>query len=380
MNIALKRNKIDRVYLALFLVLVGLGLVIQYSASSSMAAHKFGSTIVYVRGQLMRIVLGAIIATPLLFINYQRLKKWALVLVLVSIVLLIYTLIYNRFVSHAKTARWFPIGSFHFQPSELAKIAVIFYCASFMERHQRQLDDFKRGFMPVAAILFLLVGLIAIEPDFSTSAVIASFGLVVMIVGGTRIRHLIPLFVSMCIGAVYIVLHSPYKLRRVLTFLNPNHDLQGSGYQIHQSLISLGNGGLWGKGLGASIEKNLFLPFPHTDFIFSVIGEEVGFIGGVALLAIFLGLFVRGIRIALRAPDIFGMLLCTGLSVSLFAYVLVNVGVTCGILPVTGLPLPFISYGGSAMIFNFVSVALILNVSRYVIPKTKPVVLVTIND
>lgn len=380
MNVNLRRNKVDQTYLALFLFLLGIGLVIQYSASSSWAAHKFGDSTVFMRSQLIRILLGAVVSIPVLFINYQNLKKWAWLLIFITIFFLIVTLLYNRLISHAKTARWFPIGSFHFQPSELAKLTVIIYCASFMERHQKHLADFKQGFLPVAVTLFTIVALIVVEPDFSTGAVIAALGLVVMIVGGTKLLHLTPLFSLMGVAAVYVVLHSPYKLRRVLTFLNPEADLQGSGYQINQSLISLGNGGLFGKGLGASIEKNLFLPFPHTDFIFSVTGEELGFLGAVGLLTLYLILFWRGMRIASQAPDIFGMLLAMGLSVMLFAYVLVNVGVTCGLLPVTGLPLPFISYGGSAMIFNFLAVALILNVSRYTIPNRKPIVLVNLND
>lgn len=380
MNVSLKKNKVDQGFLFLFFILVGFGLVIQYSASSSLAAAKYGDSTFFMRGHLIRIAMGIVAGSLLLIFNYQTLKKWAWVFAVVSILLLIITLLYNRLYSHAPTARWFPIGSFHFQPSEFAKLAVIIYTASFMERHQKQLDDVKRGFLPVAMMLFIIVALIAVEPDFSTSAVIASLGLVVMIMGGTRIRHLMPFFGVVAIMGVYVVLHSPYKLRRVLTFLNPEADLQGSGYQIHQSLISLGNGGFRGRGLGGSIEKNLFLPFPHTDFIFSVAGEEFGFIGAFILLTLFLIFFIKGIRIALRAPDIFGMLVGTGLSICLFSYTLVNVGVTCGLLPVTGLPLPFISYGGSAMIFNFMCVGLILNISRYAIPKSKPVVVVTNND
>ena len=380
MNVAFKKGKIDQKYLIVFFILLGFGLVMQYSASSSLGEARFDDPSFYVRGQFVRIVLGMVVGLICTFINYQILKKGAFWIALAGIIALIATLVYHKLHPGQATARWFPIGGFNFQPSEFAKLALIIYLSSFIERHERHLDDFKRGFIPPVIIMLIMVILIIVEPNYSTAAVFTVFGLIVLFIGGTKLLHFLPFIGGFALLSVITILRSPYKLMRILTFLEPEKDLQGAGYQIHQSMITLGNGGFFGRGLGGSIEKNLFLPDMHTDFIFSVVGEELGFIGAVVLLSLYLYLFIRGIKIALRAPDVFGNLLGIGLSSCLFIYVIVNVGVTCGLLPVTGLPLPFISYGGSSMLFNFACVGIILNISRYAVPQAKTNSLVMFND
>jgi len=380
MNVAFKKGKIDQKYLIVFFILLGFGLVMQYSASSSLGEARFDDPSFYVRGQFVRIVLGMVVGLICTFINYQILKKGAFWIALAGIIALIATLVYHKLHPGQATARWFPIGGFNFQPSEFAKLALIIYLSSFIERHERHLDDFKRGFIPPVIIMLIMVILIIVEPNYSTAAVFTVFGLIVLFIGGTKLLHFLPFIGGFALLSVITILRSPYKLMRILTFLEPEKDLQGAGYQIHQSMITLGNGGFFGRGLGGSIEKNLFLPDMHTDFIFSVVGEELGFIGAVVLLSLYLYLFIRGIKIALRAPDVFGNLLGIGLSSCLFIYVIVNVGVTCGLLPVTGLPLPFISYGGSSMLFNFACVGIILNISRYAVPQEKTNSLVMFND
>ncbi|NLA23160.1 MAG: putative lipid II flippase FtsW [Candidatus Marinimicrobia bacterium] len=380
MNVAFKKGKIDQKYLIVFFILLGFGLVMQYSASSSLGEARFDDPSFYVRGQFVRIVLGMVVGLICTFINYQILKKGAFWIALAGIISLIATLVYHKLHPGQATARWFPIGGFNFQPSEFAKLALIIYLSSFIERHERHLDDFKRGFIPPVIIMLIMVILIIVEPNYSTAAVFTVFGLIVLFIGGTKLLHFLPFIGGFALLSVITILRSPYKLMRILTFLEPEKDLQGAGYQIHQSMITLGNGGFFRRGLGGSIEKNLFLPDMHTDFIFSVVGEELGFIGAVVLLSLYLYLFIRGIKIALRAPDVFGNLLGIGLSSCLFIYVIVNVGVTCGLLPVTGLPLPFISYGGSSMLFNFACVGIILNISRYAVPQAKTNSLVMFND
>ena len=380
MNVAFKKGKVDQKYLIAFFILLGFGLVMQYSASSSLGEARFDDPSFYVRGQFIRIVLGMVVGLICTFINYQILKKGAFWIALAGIIALIATLVYHKLHPGQATARWFPIGGFNFQPSEFAKLALIIYLSSFIERHERHLDDFKRGFIPPVIIMLIMVILIIVEPNYSTAAVFTVFGLIVLFIGGTKLLHFLPFIGGFALLSVVTILRSPYKLMRILTFLEPEKDLQGAGYQIHQSMITLGNGGFFGRGLGGSIEKNLFLPDMHTDFIFSVVGEELGFIGAVVLLSLYLYLFIRGIKIALRAPDVFGNLLGIGLSSCLFIYVIVNVGVTCGLLPVTGLPLPFISYGGSSMLFNFACVGIILNISRYAVPQAKTNSLVMFND
>jgi len=380
MNVAMKKGKIDRQFVIAFFILLGVGIVLQYSASSSLGQARFDDSTFYVRGQAIRIIMGLFIGLFFTFFNYQYLKKGAFWIAIAGIISLIATLVYHQLHPGQATARWFPIGGFNFQPSEFAKLALIIYLSSFLERHEKHLGSFKRGFIPPVAMMGVMVFLIIIEPNYSTGAVFAFFGLLVLFIGGTKLLHFAPFIAAFVFASVYTILHSPYKLRRILTFLEPEKDLRGAGYQIHQSMITLGNGGFFGRGLGGSIEKNLFLPDMHTDFIFSVVGEEFGFIGAVALLSLFLYIFIRGIKIGMSAPDVFGNLLGIGLTSVLFIYVIVNVGVTCGLLPVTGLPLPFVSYGGSSMLFNFACVGIILNISRYAIPKEKTFSLVTFNE
>ncbi len=356
----------DRGYMIIVLVTIGFGLVVQFSASSALAAAKFNDPNFYFRGHLIRILAGCAVGLFFLLIDYRILKKYALGLVIVAALALIAALLYKRSHPNLYTARWLPLGPIRFQPSELAKFAIIVYLASFLDRHRRNLADFKNGFLPPAVVLTTMLLLIGIAPDFSTAAVIGGIGILLLLIGGMQFSHVAGLVGFYGIGSVAYVLCSPYRRSRILTYLQPGQDPHGDGYQIHQSLISLGNGGVFGRGLAGSVEKNLFLPDPHTDFIFSVVGEEFGFLGTVAILVLFILLFYKAVRIAMKAPDLFGSLLGIGLASSMFLYTLLNVGVTCGLFPVTGLPLPFFSYGGTAMLYNFAAVGMILNISRQV--------------
>ncbi len=359
------QNRPDRLFLFLIIVVMGLGLVIQYSASSALAAAKFNNPTLYFKGHLIRMLMGIVLCAFFAFLDYRHLKRAAFWLVLVSLGLLLTALVYKMLHPNQDTARWLPLGPFNLQPSEVAKLAVIMYAASFIDRHQRNLDDIKTGFLPPAFALSAILFLIVLATDFSSAAVIALIGMIVLIIGGSKMKHIFYLVGCYVLAAIPVVLRSPYRLARILTFFSPEQDVQGAGYQINQSLISLGNGGLFGSGLAGGIEKNLFLPDPHTDFIFAVVGEEFGFLGTTVLLTLFIWIFLKAIKIALRTPDIFGRLLGIGLATSMFMYVLLNVGVVCGLLPVTGLPLPFFSYGGSTMLFNFTCAGIILNLSRH---------------
>lgn len=371
-------QSIDQFFFIVTILLIGIGFVIQYSASSSLAAAKFNDPGFYMRGHFIRLVSGFLVGLFFLKLNYRHLEKFAFWLVLIATLALILTLIINR-TGNSATARWLQLGPFRFQPSELAKFALIVYLATFFDRHQQDIDNFKKGFLPPAIIMTVMVVLIVIEPDFSTGAVIAFISILIMIIAGIKLIYLSPFAGLFIIFSIITVIRSPYKMRRILSAFSNEVDLQGAGYQIHQSLITLGNGGFWGRGLAGSVEKNLFLPEPHTDFVFSVAGEEFGFIGALFLMALFLALFIRGIQISVRSATVFGNLVGSGLALSMFIYVLANVGVVTGILPVTGLPLPFLSYGGSAMLYNFACIGILLNISKSMIPKEKPLRLVTIH-
>lgn len=371
-------QSIDQFFFIVTILLIGIGFVIQYSASSSLAAAKFNDPGYYMRGHFIRLIAGFLVGIFFLKLDYRYLKNVAFWLVLLALLLLILTLILNR-TGNSATARWLSLGPFRFQPSELAKFALIAYLASFFDRHQKEIGDFKKGFLPPALIMTVTMILIVVEPDFSTGAVIAFIGILIMIIAGIKLIYLSPFAALFLIFSIITVIRSPYKMKRILSAFSSEVDLQGAGYQINQSLITLGNGGFWGRGLAGSVEKNLFLPEPHTDFVFSIAGEEFGFIGTLILLILFLAFFIRGIQISLRSTTIFGNLAGIGFSLSMFAYVLANTGVVTGILPVTGLPLPFLSYGGSAMLYNFACIGILLNISKTMMPKEKPLRLVTIH-
>ena len=367
-------QSIDQFFFVITIILIGFGFVIQYSASSSLAAAKFNDPGYYMRGHFIRMVAGVLIGLFFLKLDYYHLKNLAFWFVLLSVMTLTLTLIINR-SGNSSTARWLQLGPFRFQPSELAKFSLILYLASFFDRHADEIEDLKKGFLPPAIVLSIIVLLVVIEPDFSTGAVIAALGIIIMIIAGTKLVYLSPFAGLFVIFSIFTVIRSPYKLKRIINAFGNSADIQGAGYQIHQSLITLGNGGFWGRGLGGSVEKNLFLPEPHTDFVFSVAGEEFGFIGAMLLLILFLALFIRGIQISLRSSTVFGNLLGAGLSISMFSYVLANIGVVTGILPVTGLPLPFLSYGGSTMLYNFACIGILLNISKSMVENEKPLIL-----
>ena len=360
----IQERTIDKTYFTLVVILIGLGFVILYSASSSLAAAKFNDPGYYMRGHLLRILAGVVAGLFFLIIDYKLLKPFAFWIAFLSLLLLLGTFVFNKIYRPGSPARWIPLGFFNAQPSEFAKLAIIVYFASFLDRKKLHLDNFKSGYLPPILILLLTIALVIIEPDFSTAAVIAIIGMIMLFIGGARLLHLIVSIVVMGSVSAITILRSPYKISRITSFLSNNTDIQGAGYQINQSLISLGNGGFWGKGLASSIEKNLFLPDPHTDFVFSVAGEEFGFFGAMILLTLFLALFLRGLKISSHSDDNFGRLLGIGLSCSLFIYVLLNIGVVCRMVPVTGLPLPFLSYGGSTMIYNLCAAGIILNISK----------------
>lgn len=361
-----EKMKVDRPFLITTGILIVLGLIILYSASPYMAEALYGQPYRFISGQLKNIFIGIIAAAFIyFFIDYRKLKNFAFFFSVLFIILLVITKIYGDRNPIMGASRWLPLGVFNMQTSEFAKLALILYLASFYDRHDDHLDDFKIGFMPPLIIMILTIGLVIIEPDFSSGALIAFSAILVMFLGGAKLRHLSIFIVLFVIGSSVVILKSPYKLERLTTLFNPSKDLSGAGYQLHQSLISLGNGGVFGQGLGNGVQKELFLPDCHTDFIFSVVGEELGFVFSTIILGGYLYLFWRGIKIAMKAPDSFGKLLGLGLTFSLFLYVLINVGVVCGLLPVTGVPLPFMSYGGSAMLSNLMIVGLLLNISRY---------------
>ena len=358
--------KVDKPFLVTTGILLILGLIVLYSASTYLAGARFNKSYLFISNQIINISMGLFVAGFIyFFVDYRKIKKYSFLFIILAIILLIITKIYGDQNPHLRSSRWLPLGFFNMQTSEFAKLALIIYLTSFYERRENKLGDFKTGFLPPFLIMLTTIFLIVIEPDYSTGAVIGAIAVSIMFIGGAHFKHLSLFILLFALASIFLILKSPYKLERLTSLFNPSSDLSGAGYQLHQSLISLGNGGLFGQGLGSGIQKELFLPDCHTDFIFSVVGEEMGFTFSTLILFGYLFLYWRGIKIAKNAPDTFGKLLALGLNISIFTYVLINVGVVCGILPVTGLPLPFMSYGGSATLFNLIAVGLLLNISKY---------------
>lgn len=362
MHKAIVTRRFDTWTLLLTLGIAGVGVVMLYSSSADTAADITGDHMFFLKRQLLRIALGSILLFICSRLDYHRLKSVANSLLLASLALLVITLLVHHLTGREGAARWLMLGSISTQPSDFARLSLIIYLAAYMDRKGAQLTHLWRGFLPPVVIIYFIVLLIVLEPDFSTAALTGVLGLTMLLLGGARLKHLAGLTaVSMPI-LFLVMMAEPYRRLRIQTFLgiieSPSAD-----YQMSQSLISLGNGGLLGLGLGNSVEKRLFLPAPHTDFVFAIIGEELGFIGAVLLLVAFFWLFQRGIVIARNAPDRFGMFLALGFVLNLIIYVLVNAAVVTEVLPNTGIPLPLISYGGTHLVFTLFSLGVLLNIS-----------------
>ena len=260
--------------------------------------------------------------------------------------------------------RWLGFDLWRFQPSEIAKLALLLFIADLLTRRADEVDDKQRVLYPILIALAVVAGLVVLEPDLDSTVLIALVAGALMIAGGIRARHLIPLAALGTVIAAYLAISEPYRRARVMTLFDPPTDLANKGYQISQSLIALGSGGISGTGLGAGKSKWLFLPNAHTDFIFSVVGEELGFIGTFLVLTLFVVLAFIGVRTALNAPDRFGMLLATGVTVWVSAQAAINIGGVIGILPVSGITLPLISFGGSSLVFTLAAMGILANVAR----------------
>jgi cell division protein FtsW len=360
------KHSIDKVLLLVVLALMTFGIVMVYSASSVIAEQKFGSSTHFLMQQLLRVVLGFVILVFAAKFDYHRYRGKTMLMMLAAFVLLVVVLGVGGIKG---TTRWLGVGGFGIQPSEIAKLALIFYVAAYLDKKGERIRDFQNGVLPPLIIAGVFCAMIVLQPNFSTASAVMSIVLIMMFIGGMKLKHLFGLAASVVPIAAVVVLTSPYRMERLKTFLDPTADVQGSGYQIRQSLISFGNGGLFGVGVGQGKQKLLFLPEPFTDFIYSIVGEELGFIGAVFVIALFVIFLMRAIKIARTAPDLYGFYLAVGIIASIVLYALVNAGVATGLLPTTGLPMPFISYGGTSLLFTCFAVGVLLNISTQTVPK-----------
>ncbi|TMB66625.1 MAG: putative lipid II flippase FtsW [Chloroflexi bacterium] len=353
----------DRALLLAVAALTAFGLVMVFSASEVQGWLWFHNPAYYFERQLMWLALGVILLFAGANLDYHRLRPLAWPLGVVTVVLMVLVLLPHFGVEVNGARRWLRLGPLQMQPAELAKIAAIIFMALWLERHRDRLSSLEDGVVPFLALLGFTILLVILERDLGTTMIVAGILLAQFLVAGGRKRHvlLLALIIALC---VYLFIRmEPYRLHRILAFVDPWSDPLNAGFQAIQSVVALGSGGFAGLGLGHSIQKYQWLPFAHTDFIFAIVGEETGLLGTSAVLALF-GLFAyRGYRVALKAPDAFGSLLACGVTTWIALQALINIAAVTVTLPTTGIPLPFISYGGSSLAIALLAVGILINVS-----------------
>jgi cell division protein FtsW len=344
--------------------LICVGFVMIYSASSIYAWDRYKDGFFFLKRHVVFFAIGLVFTLWVMSIDYRTLKKIAKPLMLGALVLLILVLVPGIGREVAGARRWFRLKFLSFQPSEFANIAMIIYAADFISRKYEDLRSYWLSLLPILSVLGFMSLLILIQPDLGTTLAIGIVVFIMLFISGVRPVYLLTIILSCLPPLALLIFSVPYRRMRILAFLNPWMDPKGSGFQIIQSQVALGSGGIFGVGLGHSKQKLFFLPAAHTDFIFSIIGEELGLIGTVGVIILFMVFIQQGVKIIKNAPDKFGYFLSLGLVCMIVLKAMVNIGVSCGILPTKGLPLPFISYGGSSFMFDMISVGVLLNIAR----------------
>lgn len=341
------------------------GLIMVYSASSIWADYNFNDPFFFFKRQLFFAIIGIITMLFVMNVDYWTYRKWTKFIVFICFFFLIIVLIPGVGLVRGGARSWLGVGAFSIQPSEFMKIAVIFFLAKYISENHKYVTTLKRGLFPTLGLVLVAFALIMLQPDLGTGAVMVLTSVVVIFIAGAQIKHFIVMGIFGLMGLVALILSAPYRLARITSFIDPWQDPLGSGFQIIQSLYAIGPGGFLGLGLGESRQKYFYLPEPQTDFIFAILAEELGFVGGAFVLCCFAILLWRGLRIALYAPDLYGTLLATGIIGMIAIQVMINIGVVIGLMPVTGITLPLISYGGSSLTLMLMSVGVLLNISRH---------------
>jgi len=356
--------KYDKVLFTATLLLVFGSIVMVYSASALVALERYQQPYLFVTRQVMWAVLGLAVMAVAMRVDYRTYRHDAFVWALLAIVaLMLIGVLFSPPING--TRRWFGLGGLGVQPSELAKLAGVLFTALILERRMHRIDELSYSLLPIAIVVGALVGLILLQPDFGTAMSLLLIVVAMVFAAGLNYRYLVGA-VLVALPAVYIVLVSaPYRRRRLLAFWDPWADPLGDGFQIIQSLIAVGTGGVFGRGLMEGVQKLFYLPEPHTDFIFAVIGEELGLIGATGVLACFCLIGWRGLRISLRAEDSFGSLVALGITSMIVVQAFVNMSVVLGLMPTKGIPLPLVSAGGSSLLISLLGMGVLLNISQH---------------
>uniref|UniRef100_A0A7C3UZM7 Probable peptidoglycan glycosyltransferase FtsW n=1 Tax=Desulfobacca acetoxidans TaxID=60893 RepID=A0A7C3UZM7_9BACT len=356
----------DFTLLASAMLLVSLGLTMVFTSSTVMANAQYQDPYFFVKRQGAYALLGMVILGLGRSIDYHLYKRWVYWFLLLALIGLVLVFLPGLGAKVRGAARWVRLGPVTLQPSEFAKLAMVIFLAYSLSRKQEKMKYFAIGFLPHMVIAGMFVALIGKEPDFGTALTLASIVFIMLLVGGTRFTYILISFSLAAPLAVVMVMRDPKKFSRILSFLDPWKYGQDVGYQLKQSLLAIGSGGLFGIGPGQSRAKLFYLPDAHTDFILAIFSEELGFVGVILILALFTLLVYRGLVVALRAPDAFGSYLALGLTLLISLPACINMGVVSGILPTKGLSLPFLSYGGSSLLVNLLAVGILLNISSQI--------------
>jgi cell division protein FtsW len=362
-----RKLKSDKVLFLATILLVGLSVVMVYSASAPVALEKYGKASTFLVRQAMWAVLGLALLAIVMRIDYRTYREPVFIWTCLGVVTLaLVAVLFMPPVNNAR--RWFGIAGIGVQPSEVSKLAAIFFIAALLERRMHRINEVTYALVPIGLVVLMLCGLIVLEPDFGTSMSLVAIAAVMVFAAGLSYTYIVG--AALCALPVIglLVMGTAYRRQRVLTFLDPWRDPLGAGFQIIQSLIAVGTGGVTGKGIMNGVQKLFYLPEPHTDFIYSVIAEELGLVGATAVLICFGVITWRGLRVALRAPDGFGSFLALGLTTMVAVQAFFNISVVLGLLPTKGIPLPFVSNGGSSLLINLVGMGILLNVSQHASP------------
>jgi cell division protein FtsW len=359
-----RKLKSDKVLFITTLLLVCSSVVLVYSASAVLADQLFKQPYLFLTKQALWSVLGLAVLAVTMRVDYRTYKNDRFIWALIGAVgLMLVAVLFRPPVGGAR--RWIAVGGLGVQPSEFAKMACIFFTALMLERRMHRINDWKYALLPIAIVTGVLVGLIMLQPDFGTSVALLLIIGAMVFAAGLDYRFLVGTMLAALPAAYFVIMSADYRRRRMLTFLDPWSDPLGDGFQIIQSLIAVGTGGLFGKGLMGGVQKLFYLPEPHTDFIFAVIGEELGLVGTTTVLLCFVIIAWRGLRIAMRAEDSFGSFVALGLTVMVAVQALINMSVVIGLLPNKGFPLPLISFGGSSLLINLLGMGVLLNISQH---------------
>ncbi|MFH1075840.1 MAG: putative lipid II flippase FtsW [Pseudomonadota bacterium] len=363
-NSQTQTNKYEMYLLICVLILIGIGIIMVYSSSAVLAGKKFGDDYYFLKRQIASMAFGIIALTLFRSIPCNLYKKLVYPILLAGIGLLVLLLVPGVASEAGGAKRWLKLAGISFQPSEFVKIGLIIYLAYSMSKKQEKIKKFSIGFVPHAIVLVLIVVLLLMQPDFGTACIITMIAWVMLFVGGVRLTHLFTAAMAVVPIGYYVFMNAGYRLRRVIAFMRPWENESDAGYQIVHSFMAFGSGGVLGKGLGNSLQKLFYLPEPHTDFIFSVIGEELGLVGVCLILLLFSTILWIGFRLAMKSHGAFESYMATGITASLGISVIINIAVVMGLFPTKGLTLPFISYGGSSLVLSLSSVGILMSIAR----------------